>query len=199
MVVAGALILLFIIVIASVMTQGLWSNTLTLVNVLLAGLIATNYFEPVADYMERQEPSFTYIWDFVAIWLLFGFAMVFLRLFTDFLSKVKVRFSKPVEMAGGPLMAIWVSWVTLCFATAAFHTAPLARHFLGGFQKEPDSKMLFGLQPDRVWLGWMHRESRTTLSRFGGERPFDERGDYIVRYSNRRGAFEEQLTLTRQP
>ena len=198
MILAIVLILLFVGVFASVMTQGLWSNTLTLVNLLLAGLIATNYYEPVADYFDRQEPSFTYIWDFVAIWLLFGFAMVALRFATDYLSQVKVRFFMPVEKVGGVIMAIWVSWIALCFTTAAFHTAPLARHFLGGFQQEPDSKMFFGLQPDRVWLGWMHRESAGTLSRFSGARPFDENGDFIVRYSNRRGAFEQQITLTKQ-
>ena len=44
------------------------------------------------------------------------------------------------------------------------HTAPLARHFLGGaFQREPDSKMFFGLAPDRVWLAWVHRESKGVL------------------------------------
>ncbi len=192
------LVLIFVGVFASAMTQGLWNNTITLVNLLLAGLIATNYFEPVASFFDDNEPSFTYIWDFVAIWLVFGFAMVFLRFVSDYFSKVKVRFPVPLEKAGGIIMAIWVAWIALCFTTATLHTAPLARHFLGGFQQDPDTKMLFGLQPDRVWLGWMHRESEGTLSRFGRARPFDENGDFIVRYSNRRGEYEGNLSLTRQ-
>ncbi len=192
------LILVFVAVFASVMTGGLWSNTLTLVNLLLAGLIATNYFEPFADYLDRTTPALTYVWDFVAIWVLFGIAMIVLRAATDFLSRIKVRFPIPVEKAGGILMAIWISWMAMCFTTATLHTAPLARHFLGGdFQPAPDSKMFFGLAPDRFWLGWMHRQSSGTLSRFGGARPFDAKGDFIVRYSNRRGEFEEQLTLTK--
>lgn len=190
------LILVFVSVFASVMNSGLWSNTITLINVLLSGLIATNYFEPVADYLQRTEPSFQYVWDFVAIWVLFALAMVILRAVTDAISQVKVRFFMPVERAGGIIMAIWVSWIAVCFTTATLHTAPLARHFLGGaFQPEPDSRMFFGLQPDRVWLGWMHRESAGTLSRFGGVRAFDSKGDFIVRYSNRRGTFENQMTL----
>lgn len=190
------LLLVFVGVFASVMTQGLWSNALTLINVILAAFIATNYFEPVAGYFDNTEPSFTYVWDFLAIWLLFGVAMVVLRAATDYLSPVRVRFFMPVEKAGGIIMAIWIAWIVVCFTTATFHTAPLARNFLGGaFQKEPDSKMFFGLQPDRVWLGWMHRESQGTLSRFGGARPFDAKGDFIARYANRRSSYEGQLSF----
>lgn len=193
MIVAVVLILVFVGVLASTLTQGLWNNALTLINLMLAGLIATNYYEPLADYFDRQEPAWTYVWDFVAIWLLFGVAIFVLRFATDFLSKVKVRFPMPLETAGGIVMAIWVAWIALCFTTATLHTAPLARHFLGGFQETPDSKMLFGLQPDHVWLGWMHRESSTTLARFSGTRTFDPDGTFIIRYSNRRGDYENQM------
>ncbi|MEX0675722.1 MAG: CvpA family protein [Pirellulales bacterium] len=191
------LVLIFVAVFAALMTQGLWSNTITLVNVITAGLVATNYFEPLAQFLERQEPSFAYVWDLFALWILFGVTMVVLRAATDYMSNVKVRFFKPVEVAGGYLMAVWVGWIMVCFATMTMHTAPLARHFLGdAFQRQPDSKMLFGLAPDRVWLAWVHRESKGALSRFGGLAPFDPQGDYILRYSNRRGDFEKQMTLT---
>ena len=192
------LLLIFVSVFASLMNQGLWSNTITLVNVITSALVATNYFEPVARYLERQEPSFTYVWDLLALWVLFGLTMVALRAATDYVSKVKVRFFMPVDRAGGILMAVWVGWIAVCFATMTLHTAPLARHFLGGaFQAEPDSKMFFGLAPDRVWLAWAHRESKGTLSRFGGVAPFDPQGDFILRYSNRRGEFEQQHSLTK--
>lgn len=197
MLVSIVLVLIFVAVFASLMTQGLWSNTITLINVITAGLIATNYFEPVARFFERQEKSWTYLWDFFSIWLLFGISMIVLRLATDYVSQVKVRFFKPVEVAGGYLMAIWASWIVLCFATMTLHMAPLSRNYLrGGFQRAPDSKMLFGLAPDRVWLAWVHRESKGALSRFRQVAPFDAEGDYIVRYSNRRGDFEAQQGFT---
>jgi hypothetical protein len=191
-------VLIFVAVFASLMNQGLWSNTITLVNVITSGLVATNYFEPVAAYFDKQEPSFHYVWDFAAIWLLFGITMVVLRAATDYMSKIKVRFLLPLDRAGGIVMAIWASWVVVCFATMTLHTAPLARHFLAGaFQQQPDSKMLFGLGPDRLWLAWVHRESQGVFSRFRGVAPFDPQGDFIVRYSNRRGDFEKQDTLTK--
>jgi hypothetical protein len=183
---------------AMLFNNGLWTNTLLLVNVLTAGLIAMNYFEPLASFFDKQEPSLTYVWDFVAIWLVFGVAMTVLRVATDFASMHKVKFFMPVEKAGGVLMAIWVSWVLLCFTTATLHTAPLSRSFLGGaFRPEPSSRLLFGTDPDYVWLGWTHRESRGSLSRFGEAHEFDKNGTFVLRYGERRQAFSNQLTLTK--
>src|SRR6478609_11159291 len=99
------LIIIFVACFASLMTGGLWSNAIMLVNVLTAGLLATNYFEPLANFFDDQDASFTYVWDFLAIWLIFGIAMIVLRLATDYMSPVKVHFFMPVEKAGGLLMA----------------------------------------------------------------------------------------------
>lgn len=192
------LVLIFFGCFAALMNSGLWSNALMLVNVLTAALLATNYFEPLADYFEDQNASFTYLWDFLAIWLIFGLSMAALRAATDYMSPVRVRFLLPVEKAGGILMACWVAWVVVCFTTMTLHTAPLARNFFGGsFQPEADSRMLFGLGPDRVWLGWVHRESKGAMSRLGDPATFDPRGEFILRYGDRRAEFEKQLTLAK--
>lgn len=192
------LIVIFVACFASLMNSGMWSNTITLINVITAGLLAMNYFEPLADFFDKQAPSWTYVWDFVSLWLVFGISMLALRAVTDIASKVQVKFHPTVEKVGGLLMAVWASWIVLCFATATLHAAPLARNFLGGaFQPEPESKMLFGLQPDRVWLGWVNRESKGALRRLGTAAPFDQRGDFILRYAERRAEFEQQKTLTK--
>jgi hypothetical protein len=182
---------------ASLMKSGLWSNTITLVNILTAGLLATNYFEPLADFFEKLEPSWAYVWDFLAIWLIFGIAISVLRTITDYMSQIKVRFFVPVEKAGGIVMALWASWIMVCFTTMTLHTAPLARNFLdGSFAPTPTAKMLW-LGPDQVWLGWVHRESKGPLSRLGKPAPFDAGGEFILKYGNRREEFEKQLTLTK--
>ena len=36
--------------------QGIWGNVLTLINVILAALLATTMFEPLADWLESQMP-----------------------------------------------------------------------------------------------------------------------------------------------
>ncbi len=195
---AAVLLAIFFGCFAMLMNNGLWTNTLMLVNVLTAGLIAMNYFEPLAGFFENQEPSLTYIWDFCAIWLVFGVAMTVLRMATDSASKLKVKFFMPVEKVGGLLMAVWVSWVLLCFTTATLHTAPLARSFLGGaFRPEPSSRLLFGADPDYIWLGWTHRESKGPFCRLGQLREFDRNGTFVLRYGEHRDAFDNQVTLTK--
>ncbi|MEX2115042.1 MAG: CvpA family protein [Pirellulales bacterium] len=190
------LLAIFIVVAALLYGAGLWSNTLNLVNVLTAGLVATNYFEPLSRWLDKQEPRLTFTYDFLALWLIFAVSFSVFRAITDYVSKVKVKFFKPVEVAGSALMAIWVSWALLCFATMTLHTAPLSRNFLlGGFQERPESKMMYRLAPDRKWLAWVHRESQGSLSRLNDTVAFDPRGDFILRYGNRRERFAQQLTF----
>ena len=194
MVITIVILIVFAACFASMYNNGLWSNTLTLVNVLTAGLLAFNYFEPLAEWFERQQPSLNYIWDFVSVWLIFIAAMVVLRSATDYVSNVKVRFIMPLDRAGGYILALWVSWVAVSFTAATLHTAPLARNFLG-FQNAPDDRMLWGFSPDRRWLAWVRRESMGSLSRLAGVSEFDPYTDFILRYGKRREQFEGQLTL----
>ncbi len=160
------LILLLVFVACVIMnttssSSGLWSNLLLLFNVLLAGLLATNYYEKLAAYLDKEMPSFTYLWDFVALWLIFAVSAGVLRAFTDLVSRVKVKFRKPVEMIGSIFLACWIGWIMVCFTAFSLHTAPLARNFLGGgFQPTPQSSMFLGLAPDRRWMSFAHKMSR---------------------------------------
>ena len=50
------LLLIFLICVAALWFQGLWSNVVTLINLLLAVMLAFNYFEPVANLLDGIEP-----------------------------------------------------------------------------------------------------------------------------------------------
>ena len=54
------------------LSEGLWSNTVTLVNVIFAAVIATNYFEPAADAFTKQSVKYTYFAEFLSLWGIFG-------------------------------------------------------------------------------------------------------------------------------
>jgi len=185
---------------ASLFANGLWSNTLSLINVVTAALLATNYFEPLAGFLERTiSPEATYVWDFIAVWLIFGIAMGVLRALTDAVSPTEVRFHPLVDQVGSYLMATWTAWVLVCFATFTLHTAPLARNFLGGaFQPTPQAKMFFGTGPDRLWMAWVHKESLGSLCRLGEIAEFDRDADLILRYGERRDEFDHQLSFLKQ-
>ena len=202
MVLNGVLLLMFAIAFAMLFGQGIWANAITLVNVLLAALLATTTFEPLATWLDGQLPTYTYIVDFMALWGLFAVYFIVLRAATDFLSNNQVRFKQVVDLAGGSVLALWIAWVLVSFTTMSLHTAPLARHaFRGDFQPKPESRMLFGLAPDQQWLGFTQKVSAGSLSTSppegtvgeNGAHVFDPEGKFIFNYSERRGRFEEEL------
>ncbi len=166
------LLVVFFAVVAMLVREGLWSNAISFFNVMTAAMLASNYFETLADWLTKKFPSYTYLLDFLSLWAIFCAVLIVLRLLTDRISRVKVRFKMPVEWAGGIFFALWVGWIMVCFTTFSLHTAPLARNSFGGdFQPTPTSDMFFGLAPDRQWLAWMH-----TMSLDGAARPRPPRG-----------------------
>ncbi|MBX3415858.1 MAG: hypothetical protein KF708_24460 [Pirellulales bacterium] len=184
---------LFIGVFASTFNEGLWSNALTLFNLVTAALLAMNFFEPLASFLDKQAPGGSYYWDIVALWGIFGVSFGVMRTATDFASRVRVRFFKPVDVAGSVFFAIWIGWVTVCFALATMHTAPLSRNFLSF---RPEDRALFNLAPDRQWLAFTQKMSLGQFSRMRSDtdRPdiyFDPKGDFMLKYASRREEFEK--------
>lgn len=173
--------------------EGLWSNAIRLVNVVTAGLVAMNYFEPLARWIETWGDWFasaTYFWDFISLWALFGVSMIVMRVATDSISRVKVRFLKVVDRTGSALFAALVGWVMVCFVMATLHTAPLAARFLfGGF--DPSRRMLV-VGPDRQWLGFVQHASKGPFAR-SEKRVFDQNNQFMVTYNNRRGSLEKHV------
>ena len=188
---ALTVLVILAIITAVVGSQGLWHGLITFFNVLIAALVATNYFEPISEWLDYWGPSFTYLIDFLVLWALFAGVLMLLRTFTDMISRVKVRFIKPVDMAGGYLMSFWTAWVFICFGMMTLHTTALPRNFLSGaFQPTPQSKML-GIGPDRLWLAFVHKLSSESLRPMGSENSeFDPRGEFVLRYGARRAEFE---------
>ncbi len=175
--------------------EGLWSNAIRLVNVTTAGLIAMNFWEPLAKWLEGLNEwfaSITYFLDFLALWVLFVVSMILMRIGTDMISRVKVRFLKVADRAGSAFFAFCVGWVMVCFVMATLHTAPLAPNFLfGGF--DPSRRMLMGLGPDRQWLGFVQHVSKGPFAR-SEPAVFDADNQFMAKYNNRRGALEKYRT-----
>jgi len=176
------------------MNEGLWGNAITLFNVVTAALLAMNFFEPLAGWFEKSAPGWAYYFDLIAIWLIFAVTFGVLRTMTDFTSRFRVRFKKPVDVAGGLFFAAWIGWVTVCFVLATLHTAPLARNFLSF---RPEDPMVLGYGPDRQWLGFTQKMSNGTFARMASEtypqgHVFDPKGEFMIKYASRREAFEKE-------
>lgn len=184
--------LILFICIATLFGEGIWSNAILLVNVVTAALLATNFFEPMAQWLESQSPSGSYLWDFLSLWGLFALFLAVMRMLTDHVSRVKVRFKMAADYIGGGFFALWIGCVMVCFTMMTLHTAPLCRNFLyQGFQ--PEQRMIMGLAPDRKWLGFVQKMSRYNFCRSAApeevlERKyvFDRDFEFMHKYATRR-------------
>jgi uncharacterized membrane protein required for colicin V production len=193
------LILVFAICVGFLHKEGIWNNALKLVNVVTAALLATNFWEPLATWLDGLQPGYTYVWDFVALWGLFSLLMLLMTVATDYVSKVRVHFLGAIDRYGGAVLAVCIAWVMVCFTAMTMHTAPLPREFLfGSFQ--PEHRAASSWSPEMCWLGTMQRLSEGPLRRSASEEQrkrdayvFDPRGEFIPKYTTRRTALESQM------
>lgn len=158
--------------------EGVVGAAMTLLDVVFAGLLAMNVFEPLAAFLERTiplGPTWSYRWDFIALVGSFALFVFLLRLLCEHLSPTFVQTQRMVHDIGRWACGVLTGYVTIAFLLTALHTAPLPRivgkagtqEFLG-FQAERNN--FFGLAPDRQWLGFTQRVSLHALNR---GRPFD--------------------------
>jgi len=189
MVLSLVLAVILFVCVAMLVREGLWSNALTLINAIFAALVATSLWEPLAGWLEGLVPSGTYLWDFVALWAIFCVCFLVLRAVTDLISRVRVRFKRPVDTAGGILLAVLVGWMMVCFTAMTLHTAPLAQRFMrGDFYDQPDDKIFLGMMaPDRQWFGFAQQLSNKSMA---GSNVLGTNEQFINRYGERRKQYE---------
>ncbi len=200
------LIAIFFVCFGFLFGEGMWSNAIRLLNVLTAALLAMNFFEWAARVLEGWGDSFTYMWDFLALWGLFALFLAVLRGATDYISQVKVRFRKITDRIGSPVFAALIGWVMVCFTATSLHTAPLARNPFGG-SFQPEQRMFLKLAPDRKWLAFVQSLSRGSFSHAATAeemrqdpdwaedktRTFDPRSEFMPKYATRRASLESHV------
>jgi uncharacterized membrane protein required for colicin V production len=140
---------------AMMVREGLWSNTITLVNILISGLVAFGFYSPLVVYLDEDVTSgqHTYWLDFAIIWGLFSATMLVCRTLTAQLSKTRMRFKHPIDPVGGPIMGFVAAWVLAAFTLATLHTSPMPKDAFGGKLVYTDADSAFLLtSPDAAWL-----------------------------------------------
>jgi hypothetical protein len=188
------------VALAMLFREGLWSNSIAVINAVTAGVLATNYYETAVRYLTETVPYMDYNWDIIVLGSLFAVAYNVLKQVGLAISKHHVRFHPLVDQIGSVVMAGWLGWVAVCFVCFALHTSPMSRNFLGN-SFQPEKRMFFGLAPDRQWLGFVHQ-----LSNGGGwgtndadaeghiTSAFDPEGEFMPKYASRRTYLEKQVS-----
>jgi hypothetical protein len=124
-------LIVFAICVAFIFNEGMWGAALIFFNVLFAAVVAVNFFEPLATWLDGLAPSFTYFWDFISVWAVFALTLLITRLATDFTSRHRVKFKKLVDLIGGLAFAAATGWVIKLFIGFTLVMAPLGPNILG--------------------------------------------------------------------
>ncbi len=187
------LVLIQIVVIAACVgflyREGMWGNFIRLVDVLFAGVLATNFFEPVAGILEELiSPKLTYFYDFLAFWLVYGVSFLVLHVASATASRVKVRFNHYLNMGGGIVFALVIG-VTVCsLLKFSFHLAPLGtKPFLTPVVDEDGDPL--GAQ----WASIMRGLSSGVFSRSVAGEAESTYGGPIAKFPGAKNVFEVYL------
>jgi len=202
------LFLAFAGVAAAIWLQGFWSAAVTFVNLLLAAMIATNFFEPVCDLTEGfGAASWTYLLDFVFLWFIFFATFGILRAITDGISQTQVKFDLPIEMVGRSVFALLSGWLFTCFLAFTLQMAPLSSEKPLGAWDSPTANTFLFTSPDRLWMRFMFDRSRGALARghFSSQshpadqalnvETFDPKAEFALKYHERRKKFAEATDM----
>lgn len=145
-----------------VANEGLWGAANTFLCVLLAALVAMNYFEPLANFLDGVLPAYKNFMDIVALVGLFIALTFALRLGAEQLSPTYIHLPSTMDQIGKWAFGAATGYLTMAFLLTALHTAPLPREFLGF---KPERNNFFGMAPDRQWLGFVQYVTEKPFAR----------------------------------
>ena len=168
------------------------------VNVCLAGVIAFNFWEPLADLLDPllARGYFAGFEDFLVMILLFSISLGLLRTATNSLAYMQVEYPAAVGQGGGVFFGLLTGYLVSGFLVAALETLPWHENFMYFEPRaENDSGFRSYFPPDRVWLATMRRAGAYPLSdrevedapeepetNYDRYQTFDREGTYELRY-----------------
>jgi hypothetical protein len=145
-----------------VASEGAWGAGLMFLCVLFAGLLAMNFFEPVAAFLDDNGGEYVRNYSdlaaLVGLFALFTFAG---RTIAEYLSPTDLELDGRIYQIARWVFAASTGYTTTAILLTALHTAPLPREFIGF---TPEGKNLFDMRaPDREWLGLVQHVSENVL------------------------------------
>jgi uncharacterized membrane protein required for colicin V production len=190
-----ATILIMLTVASAGFREGVFTELTMLVNVILAGLLAFNFFEPLSQWAEPalQGTLLDGVQDFFFLVLVFALSLGILRLITNNLAFYQIDMNPLVRQLGGGIVGLVIGYLASGFLISAMETLPLHHHFLG-FQPRSVTESGFRrfMPPDRVWLALMrhagaypfakHPDNVLAESPYRRYPTFDRGGSYELRY-----------------
>jgi len=188
------LLIIFAVVTWCVASEGAWGAALMLLTVLFSGLLAMNFFEPFANFLESNfsnSPDWMYRWDIIALIGLFAAFVMVIRTILENLLPTFIIVQPITFEAVRWTCGVATGYVVMAFFLTSLHTAPLPREFIG-FKPERRNFLNFSA-PDRQWLGFTQYVSERV---FPNDNIFD---GPTYRVNNPKYPFPDQLLSAKAP
>jgi hypothetical protein len=196
--------------------EGLLTACTMCINVFLAGLVAFNFFEPLADLLDPiVQDNFLHGYeDALSLMLLFAFTLGILRLLTNTIAAFDLEFPPVLLRAGGVIFGLATGYLASGVIVCILQTLPWHENFMGFDPKiDPSAAGQSGrsiLPPDRVWLALMQRAGAYAFANSLDEdvkdpgtpyeryRTFDKYATFELRYARYRRYNENREALPDQ-
>jgi hypothetical protein len=155
-----------------VASEGFAGALQTAIICIISGLLAMNFFEPMAGALSGMLPAAYNAWaDAISLLVLYAALVTAMRLGVEKVAPGFPDTKKPLFEGSRWFGALLSGYVTMAFILTAFHTAPVPRDFMGF---KPERSNLFEVAaPDRQWLGFTQYVSEKSLSKWGNPNIFD--------------------------
>src|SRR5438105_4805759 len=111
------------------LTEGLFTASVMCANVLAAGLVAFNFWEPIAGWLGAQASGFEY-GDALCLVTLFCLTLGLLRLATNTMAPLQVEFHPALQSAGGAVFGLLTGYLVAGFMVCVFQTLPWHQQFM---------------------------------------------------------------------
>ena len=105
-------------------SEGLWGAALVFFNVLFAAMVSFNFYEPLARLLDSTGINWGFS-DTLCMLGLFCIALLILRMTTETIAPVMVRFPMPIYHIGRLIFGLGAAGVTMAIVLLAFHAAPV--------------------------------------------------------------------------
>src|SRR4051812_44126352 len=176
-------------------SEGLWGACLMFFDVLFGGLIAFNFYEPLAKLLADNVPFLSGFADTFCLLSLFILSTFLLRLATDSLAPAMVRFPAPLFHLGRWFFGLACSVLTVAILLLAFNTAPIHKKMFNVI--DYTSKVPFGLGIDREWLAFFQYSTGQVFvthvpgtldpfQQYGDAKVFDPRAEWLLLHQEAR-------------
>ena len=182
---------------AMTVREGVWSNTITLINIIVSGLVAFGLYSPLVAYLDESvtDGQHTYWLDFAVLWALYAVTMLVLRTLTGAASKTRLRFKNPIDPVGGPIVGLLAAWVLAAIAMATLHVSPMPKDAFGGKLVYNDIDSASPItSPDAHWLKFVEAMSKEAAFGSGSTDGFSAKA-FVKIYTDRREKFDKAPSL----